>query len=270
MNNEAFQAYYSLLGKEYMDRDEKERFQKMADRKWETVMTNEIILSLYEGQERAGTWRGVTFGKCSCDVVAYQQLIYELQPKTIIDIGSWCGGSALWFADVAEMLVGKDFCKVVSTDTVLDNVHERAKTHPKIEFHAIDSNKIDELFTEEFCKTLPHPWFVCEDGHFGFPKIMETFHQQMLPGDYFVVEDTNTMFDKYFREKIDGRVESGELTKEQGAGIDEEHKMIAQKGCLVRQYGIDYPDKYLVDSKYQDMFGYNVGKSMNTILKVMA
>jgi len=273
----AHQVYYSKVVKDYKDASEvvkddmdADRFQKMADRKRESEMTSEMFKFLYLGQETAANWKGVAFGKSAYCVATYTQLIQELQPKTIIDIGSWCGGSALWFADMTEILVGKDFCKVVSTDICGDNFHEKAKAHPKIEFHEIDSNRIDELFTEEFCKTLPHPWFACEDGHFGFQKIMETFHKRMLPGDYLMVEDTAPVFDQFYRARIDSKLQGKIFTEEEAAAAHEEQDVTMEKGVITQKYGLDYPDKYRVDSKYQDMFGYNAGKSMNAMLKVIA
>ena len=38
--------------------------------------------------------------------------ISELQPRVIVDIGSWAGGSALFFADFATMLAPERFEKV--------------------------------------------------------------------------------------------------------------------------------------------------------------
>ncbi len=45
------------------------------------------------------TWKGILFVKGPTEIALYSMLLYELRPKTIIEIGAFNGGSAIWLAD---------------------------------------------------------------------------------------------------------------------------------------------------------------------------
>ena len=47
--------------------------------------------------------RGVLMQKNPFDVALYQKLIWEIKPRTIVEVGSNAGGSALWLADLIGM-----------------------------------------------------------------------------------------------------------------------------------------------------------------------
>jgi cephalosporin hydroxylase len=46
------------------------------------------------------TYKGVPTYKNPFDLALYQLLFWEQKPRTLIEIGSKWGGSALWFADL--------------------------------------------------------------------------------------------------------------------------------------------------------------------------
>lgn len=58
-------------------------------------------------------WMGVRALKNPLDAWIYQEIIYEVQPDIIVEIGSWQGGSTLYFANLLDLL-GKGI--VVSID----------------------------------------------------------------------------------------------------------------------------------------------------------
>ena len=49
-------------------------------------------------------WRGHFAGKCPLDLWIYQEIIGEIQPEVIIECGTNEGGSALFFADLCELM----------------------------------------------------------------------------------------------------------------------------------------------------------------------
>lgn len=49
-------------------------------------------------------WKGVLAKKCPLDLWAYQEIIYETKPDVIIECGTAEGGSALFMADICELL----------------------------------------------------------------------------------------------------------------------------------------------------------------------
>lgn len=77
---------------------------------------------------------GVGMMKSPNDLWAYQDVIAQLRPKTIIETGSYAGGSALWFAMLMDMLQidgGRVF--------TIDYEDHRQCSHPRITFLAGDS-----------------------------------------------------------------------------------------------------------------------------------
>ncbi|CAK9069641.1 unnamed protein product [Durusdinium trenchii] len=245
---------------------QEERFLKMSDREEDTDMTLDTMEALYIGQARS-TWKTVPFGKSAFDWQMYASLIEEVKPRTIVDIGSWAGGSALFFADFAEMLVGEKFQTVVSLDITLRSVRHRARQHPKIQFHECSTECFKDLFTDEFAARLPHPWLVSEDAHHHFDMVMERLNVLLQPGDYLVVEDTSTQMQDWFAQCNDGTEEDGQAAK-QSQTAEAIHQLRKKKEILQRY--CMHSEKYRCDSKFLDMFGYNVGKHWNSILKCIA
>src|SRR5262249_1809239 len=41
-------------------------------------------------------YKGVDAFKCPMDLALYMDVFYELKPGTVLEFGSWAGGSALW------------------------------------------------------------------------------------------------------------------------------------------------------------------------------
>ena len=39
-------------------------------------------------------------------------------------------------------------------------------------------------------QSMPHPWIVIEDAHINLINVLEYFHKYMIPGDYFIIDDT--------------------------------------------------------------------------------
>ena len=60
------------------------------------------------------TWRGVLCNKNPFDMALYPMLLWERKPRTIIEIGSKEGGSAIWLADICARF-GIDV-RIVSVD----------------------------------------------------------------------------------------------------------------------------------------------------------
>jgi cephalosporin hydroxylase len=66
---------------------------------------------------RAPLWRGWPILKCPSDLWLYQELLWRVQPDTLIECGTGFGGSTLYFANLMDGL-GKG--QVISIDQVTD------------------------------------------------------------------------------------------------------------------------------------------------------
>jgi cephalosporin hydroxylase len=67
--------------------------------------------NLYYGRYHRGagdtinlSWFGYEVVKCPLDLWIYQELIVRTRPDFIIETGTWCGGSALYFAMLLDWI----------------------------------------------------------------------------------------------------------------------------------------------------------------------
>ncbi|MGK7875761.1 MAG: CmcI family methyltransferase [Xenococcaceae cyanobacterium] len=245
-------SYQSVIqeAKHKKELSKPDRFVKISDRgdrcdipvtAWRCLLENPYLQ----------TWKGILLNKGVTEIALYPMLLYELQPKTIIEIGALNGGSAIWLADHLE-LFGVE-AKVYSVDIDLSLLDEKARKDSRVCFIEGDCNNLSAIFSTEMLSNLPHPWLVIEDAHVNLRAVMEYFHSNGIQnGDYFIVEDTNKLMWEAWEEKWDDE-------KEMQKG--------KQKMPTLRSWLLNHQDEYVVDTYYQDMYGYNGSKNWNSILK---
>jgi cephalosporin hydroxylase len=135
------------------------------------------------------SWRGLPLMKTVFDFALYPMLINERKPRTVVELGSGLGSSAVWFADHLAMLgiVGH----VHSVDLVKAEL-----AHPGVTFYQGDCHAPAALFGgAATLAEAPHPWLVVEDAHVNVEAVLHHFHQALKPGDYLVVEDSDVKRD---------------------------------------------------------------------------
>lgn len=174
-----------------------------AGRPFESRLPGTVINDVQQGVMRTA-YRGVPFLKSPFDIALYLQLLHHLRPRTVIEIGTKHGGSALWFADMldAHEIEGG---QVVSVDIR----PIAAFRDPRIRFLEGDANALGVPLTDALLAACPHPWLVIEDSSHFYAETtatLEFFHPRLAAGDYIVVEDgvvSQLPADKY------GRYENG-------------------------------------------------------------
>ena len=132
-------------------------------------------------------YKGVPTLKCPFDLAIYQELIWDLKPATILEFGSYKGGSALWLADLLRAY-GLETTRLLTMD--IHSMHEISD--PRVEFVQCDVNNIAASLSDEMMSQLAHPFLVIEDSSHKAPhvrKVMDFFHEHSRPGDYLIVED---------------------------------------------------------------------------------
>ncbi|WP_128948607.1 CmcI family methyltransferase [Bradyrhizobium nanningense] len=212
----AFESMSNVVNADHSD-----RFSKPTARTWRSSIDPWTFQRSTTVGALARTYKGLINIKSPFDLTLYTRLIWELQPKTILELGSFQGGSGLWFADQMSILC-ENPGEVHSFDLHTKRIHENAK-HLLLTFHQIDLSKVEPL-DKNLLIRLPHPWLVIDDAHVQVFSIFSYLSQHLVAGDYYVIEDVITM-----------------LNKEVFDGLQ-----------LVEQAG------FLVDTYYTDAFGTNV------------
>ncbi|MER9249359.1 CmcI family methyltransferase [Mesorhizobium sp. M0590] len=208
-----------------------DRFEKPSERGWKSSFHAKLFpdRSTKVGA-LAQTYKGLLNVKTPFDLHLYTRLIWELQPKTILELGSLQGGSGLWFADQMSVLCDNKG-EVHSFDINDECIHPDAN-HPMLKFHHVDLSNVSN-FDEDLLTKLPHPWIVVDDANIEIFPTFSYLGQFLVPGDYYVIEDAPMHAD---REIIDGL----ELVEKSG---------------------------FLIDTYYTDAFGTNLTCAPNAWLR---
>jgi cephalosporin hydroxylase len=131
-------------------------------------------------------YRDRAFLKSPFDVVLYLQLLQRLRPGTVIEVGTYEGGSALWFADMMAT-IGLTPC-VVS----IDNGGRALFDDDRIGFMHGDALRLGEVLSADTIAALHRPFLVIEDSAHLYDTslaVLEFFHRHLHTGDYIVIED---------------------------------------------------------------------------------
>jgi cephalosporin hydroxylase len=224
------QAYHGNVAMMYPDPERFVPFEQRAARAdnltmkvWEAVQSAKAQLNGKAGV----SWRGVPLMKDPWDIAMYPMIIWELRPRTIIELGAGSGGSALWMADIVTAFDLNT--RIISAEINMGRVQVR---DPRIEFVKFDLRKINSEQFPVAVRDLPHPWLLIEDAHVNLVQVLEYFDRHVICGDYVIVEDT---------------------------GNSPKHAILQQ---FMRQHG----SRYRVDTHYVDNFGYNNTWNWNSIL----
>jgi len=190
----------------------------------------------------AYTYKGISCLKCPIDLAIYAKLIWDLRPRSLVEIGTHKGGSAMWFADTIS--VADIDCAVLSID--LSPAVEF--TDPRIEFLAGDTARLEATLTPARLAGLRHPWFVVEDSAHTYDATRAAigfFADAMSLGDVLVVED-------------------GVLDE---LGVSEQHQ--GGPNRALSEFLSANPTAFRVMYEYCDMIGRNATYNPNAYLAKM-
>ena len=144
---------------------------------------NQHDMAMSQGTFECMHWKGMPLFKTVYDFSLTSMMIWNVKPKTIIELGSGTGASAIWMADLGK-LYALD-CQVLSMD--INKPEFKAKG---IEFINGDCNFIDKYFPGSILQKLPHPWIIIEDAHVNLLGVINHFTPYLHVGDYLIVEDS--------------------------------------------------------------------------------
>ena len=137
-------------------------------------------------------WMGVPAAKCPMDMWMYQELIYALKTDLLIETGTLRGGSALFFAQLFD-LIGQG--EVLSIDI---NTPPSLPNHPRIKY--LQGSSTDEDILNQvanYANQAKSVTVILDSDHTADYKLKElnAYSQFVTRGNYIVAEDS--CFDYY-------------------------------------------------------------------------
>jgi cephalosporin hydroxylase len=184
----------------------------------DTDIPYDLLMAIQRGT-LAYTYRGVPMLKNPFDLALYPLLLDRAKPRTLIEIGTNAGGSAMWFADHGV--------RVVSVD-----LNPPALDYPKVTFVRGDARALDLDVA-----TFERPLMVVEDADHRAgttAAVLDYFDRWLEPGEWIVIED-GILSDMRVAELYDG----GPLR-------------------AIREFVARTNGRYEIDRGFCDYFGRNV------------
>jgi cephalosporin hydroxylase len=133
-------------------------------------------------------WLGIPAMKNPLDFWVYQQIIYEIKPDIIIECGTAYGGSALFFANICDLI---NHGKVITID--IEEIKRRPEHNRIIYLHGSSTsddilNKVKSLINK--CDKV---LVILDSDHHKQHVLNELilYSKLVSKGSYIVVEDTN-------------------------------------------------------------------------------
>jgi cephalosporin hydroxylase len=132
-------------------------------------------------------YRGIDCYKCPMDLAIYQRILWEAKPRTVIEIGTAKGGSALWLADQLTTYAVEGF-EVHSYDI---GTPPAWRDH-RITFHQGDAFDLPQRMHASWMTDRPRPLLVIEDSAHTSSvttAVLDHFAPLMHAEEYLIVED---------------------------------------------------------------------------------
>ena len=133
--------------------------------------------------ERAPHWRGHACQQFATDMWRYAELLHELQPPWVLELGTADGGPALFLADVLA-LTGKG--RVMSVD---NDPRQVTTTHPWLTL--LKGNTVDPVTAEEILRfTAGERGLILLDDDHSSAHVLAELELYAGLADYLIVQDT--------------------------------------------------------------------------------
>jgi cephalosporin hydroxylase len=146
------------------------------------------------------SYAGIPLYKFPEDLRVYEHLLWSQRPNVVVEIGSWGGGSALWFRDRLLLLAAYGLIsefRVISIDIEIDRVRElldHADPTWERNISLVAGDVCDESLPARVAEMLPEhsSCFVVEDSAHTYETTLaalEGFSPFVARGGFMVVED---------------------------------------------------------------------------------
>lgn len=132
-------------------------------------------------------WMGVLCEKCPLDLWIYQEIIFEVRPDLIIETGTRFGGSALFMAQILDVLGKGEIITIDIDDTITRPEHPRIRY---VHGSSSDANLVESLLADR----LEEVRLIILDSDHSKAHVVQELQllaSQVSVGSYLIVEDTN-------------------------------------------------------------------------------
>lgn len=137
---------------------------------------------------RNTSWFGHALLKCPLDLWIYQELLHELRPEVIVETGTYLGGSAMYFANLCDLL-GEG--RIITID--IEDRPDRPQ-HPRVQYFTGSSiaddmiERVREDIGEARCVLV-----VLDSDHSRAHVLEELrrYREFVTPRSYLIVEDSS-------------------------------------------------------------------------------
>jgi cephalosporin hydroxylase len=137
------------------------------------------------------TFLGYRLWQCPLDLQLYQELIYRLNPRFVLQTGVLDGGSLLYFASILDLMGAPPGAIVVGVDLLLT---DKAKTLSNPRIRLFQGNSVDPELVNQVRNCLPQGGglVILDSNHSKQHVIAElnTYKDLVSIGSYIVAEDT--------------------------------------------------------------------------------
>jgi cephalosporin hydroxylase len=139
------------------------------------------------------TYLGIPCLKSVSDMWNYQEILYALKPSLVLEFGTWCGGSSLYFAHLLGRI--SPGSRVLSVDVSDGPIDPRVRAEKSIEL--LTCSTTDPAVAkriEELRSLLPGPVFAILDSDHRKHHVLgelKLLRPLLRRDDYLIVEDSN-------------------------------------------------------------------------------
>jgi cephalosporin hydroxylase len=153
---------------------------------------------LYYGDElrtwQSTTWAGIPILKCPLDVWIYQEIIWKTRPDLIIETGTFNGGSALYMANLLDMIGSGRIITVDIEDVPERPQHPQHPQHPRITY--VRGSSVDPVVVASMthaAESAGRVMVILDSDHSELHVTAElaAYSPLVSKGCYLIVEDTN-------------------------------------------------------------------------------
>ncbi len=177
------------------------RIKSYADNKPLTKAANDFMCeSTITKYSYNYSWMGIPIIQYPQDIIAMQELIWEIKPDLIIETGIAHGGSLIFYASMLALLELSGYTKIskvlgIDIDLRKHNLEEIEKSPMFNRIHIIEGSSIDEEIVQEVIDSIKgyNNIMVCLDSnhtHDHVLKELELYAPLVTKGSYCVVFDT--------------------------------------------------------------------------------